>query len=260
MTEVFLSKGEQIKSSFVSLKSYRIYKPAIIYTGSHQIRVLCKDSGILSYAEPDSLILLTKTRYCYDITITSISNKSNMMIQYIDDDFVRFISSIKRSTCTQIKKIFTVKLDESSVNAVLCVLTQKKMSHFQCSHVLSFFRDDDGIMNSLASSSLNTLTDKIISIIEKDISTNLLVEDVSKMLYISTSCLRKKLQKDNLTFKKLCLDVKMKHASIQLRTTNKNVYTIAYYLGFRSVSYFIKTFKDYYGVTPKKYVQHFSRV
>ncbi|WP_157919065.1 helix-turn-helix domain-containing protein, partial [Escherichia coli] len=31
----------------------------------------------------------------------------------------------------------------------------------------------------------------------------------------------------------------------------------AYSLGFTSVSYFIKVFKDYYGVTPKKYTRCF---
>ncbi len=260
MTDFFLSKSKHIDNSFISLKNYRVYKPAIIYSGSHQIRILCKDNGILSYVEPDSLILLTKSRIGYDITITATNNKSNMIIRYIDDEFIYLISAVKRSTYSAIKKIFVAKLNDSLADAVLDIFSQKKISHFQCSYVLSLFGDDDGVMSSLASYSLNTLTDKVISIIERNISTNLAVDDVSKILHISTSCLRKKLQKDNLTFKKLCLDVKMKHASIQLRTTNKNVYTIAYYLGFGSVSYFIKTFKEYYGVTPKKYIQHFSRL
>lgn len=47
------------------------------------------------------------------------------------------------------------------------------------------------------------------------------------------------------------LDIKMKHASLFLRTTDKNIDEISCLVGFNSTSYFIKVFKEYYNTTPK---------
>lgn len=116
--------------------------------------------------------------------------------------------------------------------------------------------NDEDITNSLVSTSSYTFAERVIDVIEKDLSKNWSVYDVSKAMFLSDSCLRKNLQKENLTFKKINLDIKMKNASILLRTTNKNIYTIAESLGFNSVSYFIRVFREYYGTTPKKYIKY----
>ncbi|EHM5975250.1 helix-turn-helix transcriptional regulator, partial [Escherichia coli] len=116
--------------------------------------------------------------------------------------------------------------------------------------------NDEEIINSLVSTSLFTFVDRVIDIIESDLSKNWTIHDVSKKMFLSDSSLRKSLQRENLTFKKVTLDIKMKNASILLRTTHKNVYTIAESLGFNSASYFIRVFRQYYGMSPKKYLQY----
>lgn len=257
MNSSFPKRIKDINVRSISLKNYRIYKPTLIHTGSQRICVLCKDKGGEYDIEPDSLILLTRANSSYDIRITRINDMKDIKIQYIDDNFVGFFSGIRKNRHERPRTIFTTKLDDISSDNIYNLLSQEKISHFQYAAGLSYFGRDDEIMNSLAASSLHTLTDRIIEIIEADLQSNLTIEDVSKMLFVSPSGLRKKLQRDKITFRKLCLDVKMKHASIQLRTTDRNIYTIAYSLGFGSVSYFIKVFKGYYGVTPKKYVGYF---
>lgn len=47
---------------------------------------------------------------------------------------------------------------------------------------------------------------------------------------------------------------RIERASYQLLTTNQSITEIAYASGFNDLSYFIKTFKKYKGVTPKKYL------
>ncbi|HFP0326006.1 TPA: helix-turn-helix transcriptional regulator, partial [Escherichia coli] len=165
--------------------------------------------------------------------------------------------AVKFSSAVRTKNVFIVKPDYHSIDLIYDVLSKENMSLFQFFLVLSYFGDDETIMKSLIGCSQCPLTDKIIKMIEHDLSKNLSIIDVSKRLFVSESCLRKRLKKNNLTFKRISLDTKMKNASIQLRTTSNSIYIIAESLGFGSVSYFIKVFKCYYGITPKQYKRCF---
>lgn len=49
------------------------------------------------------------------------------------------------------------------------------------------------------------------------------------------------------------LSTKMKHAAYLLRHTYMNISEASSYLGFTSVSYFSRVFKQYYGVSPSEY-------
>lgn len=51
---------------------------------------------------------------------------------------------------------------------------------------------------------------------------------------------------------------RIERASYQMLTTDMNVTQIALENGFNDLSYFIKTFKKYKGITPKKYMQSFT--
>nr|QQZ47033.1 putative AraC-family transcriptional regulator [Escherichia coli] len=61
-----------------------------------------------------------------------------------------------------------------------------------------------------------------------------------------------------ITFKKLLLDFKMKKAAELLKTTNKSITMISSELGYVYASYFIKVFKNYFGVTPKQFLKKFT--
>lgn len=257
MFDFITDTNENINEQNYSLSHYRIYKPLIVYTGDRKIHIFCKETGISYCAEKDSLILLTKSNYSYNIAAIKYGGARNLKIKYIDEHVIKSFSAVNFSSDVITKNIFIVKPDSYSLDVINDVLSKKEMSLFQYYLVLSYFGDDETIMKSLIGFSKPSLTDRIIKMIEHDLSKNLTITDVSKNLFISESCLRKRLKKDNLTFKKINLDTKMRHASIQLRTTSNSIYVVAYSLGFTSVSYFIKVFKDYYGVTPKKYTRCF---
>ena len=148
------------------------------------------------------------------------------------------------------KKVFGTK--EIVITAALlaiCIISQffKNLSVFR----VEFYSND--IVNVILSASSKSIVDRVIKVIELDISKNWKLGDVSSSMFMSDSCLRKQLNKENLTFKKIMLDIKMKHASLFLRTTDKNIDEISCLVGFNSTSYFIKVFKEYYNTTPKKY-------
>ncbi|MCF7447226.1 helix-turn-helix transcriptional regulator [Escherichia coli] len=257
MFDLITDTNENINEQNFSLSHYRIYKPVIVYTGGQKILIHCNDTGISYCAEQDSLILLTKSNYSYNITSIKYGGARDLKIKYIDEHVVKSFSAVNFSSNVITKNIFIIKPDSCSLDVIYDVFSKKEMSLFQYFLVLSYFGDDETIMKSLMGFSQRSLTDRVIKMIEYDLSKNLTIMDVSKNLFVSESCLRKRLKKNNLTFKKINLDTKMRHASIQLRTTSNSIYVIADSLGFASVSYFIKVFKDYYGITPKKYKQCF---
>ncbi|HFV8764036.1 TPA: helix-turn-helix domain-containing protein, partial [Escherichia coli] len=67
-----------------------------------------------------------------------------------------------------------------------------------------------------------------------------------------------KLELENVNFKKLLIDFKMKKAVFLLKTTNKSIETISSELGYVYTSYFIKVFRNYFGVTPKQFMKKFT--
>ncbi|MCE9860034.1 helix-turn-helix transcriptional regulator, partial [Raoultella planticola] len=62
-----------------------------------------------------------------------------------------------------------------------------------------------------------------------------------------------KLDLENINFNQLVLDARMNRAIKLLLKSDKQIGVISSLVGYSSVSYFIKTFKDYYGITPKKF-------
>lgn len=131
--------------------------------------------------------------------------------------------------------------------------SDKNKKLFKILYLLSFFNNHNDIVNVILSASSKSIVDRVIKVVELDISKNWKLGDVSSSMFMSDSCLRKQLNKENLTFKKIMLDIKMKHAALFLRTTDKNIDEISCLVGFNSSSYFIKVFKGYYNTTPKKY-------
>lgn len=76
---------------------------------------------------------------------------------------------------------------------------------------------------------------------------------MADLLHISEVSIRKKLLKENNNFNKIVLDVRMHHAASLITTSNKHINSIASEVGYTSTSYFIRNFKDFFGITPKQF-------
>ncbi|WP_213077648.1 hypothetical protein, partial [Escherichia coli] len=83
MFDFITDTNENINEQNYSLSHYRIYKPLIVYTGDRKIHIYCKETGISYCAEKDSLILLTKSNYSYNITAIKYGGARNLKIKYI---------------------------------------------------------------------------------------------------------------------------------------------------------------------------------
>ncbi|HDV8554419.1 AraC family transcriptional regulator, partial [Escherichia coli] len=98
-----------------------------------------------------------------------------------------------------------------------------------------------------------TFTEKLKKIIEADLSRGWKLSDLRDILHMSEVSIRKKLERENNNFNALVLDIRMQHATKMITSTEKHINRISYDVGYTSTSYFIRNFKNYFGITPKQF-------
>lgn len=256
----------QIKNTTpLLIEKYTSYESEVIFTGGYDFSLKGKN-GIIHTVEKNSIFLITKNSY-FDITITGDGSTYNIKTLTIPEKYIlqltamTTVTGIAQKTAEQRfikRRIADAELDTfySAIKKISDKTRNNTVSVFEISYILSFFHDDEKIIHVLGSCQHETTADTVIALMEKNIAHNWKIGEISDKLFITESCLRKKLQKENLSFRKISLDIKMKHASQMLKRTNKHIGYIARNLGFNSTSYFIKVFKDYYNTTPKQYTKN----
>jgi AraC-like DNA-binding protein len=82
------------------------------------------------------------------------------------------------------------------------------------------------------------------------------VEEIASKMLMSVSTLERWMKKIyGKSPRKFMLSYKLAKAEIMLRQNMGSVKDIAYILGFNSVSYFCKCFKEKYGTSPLQYTK-----
>ncbi|MGG7096501.1 AraC family transcriptional regulator [Clostridium sardiniense] len=100
---------------------------------------------------------------------------------------------------------------------------------------------------------------KVLSIIENEYSNPISLEDLSRAAGMTPKYFCRFFHEmTNKTPIEYLNYYRIESASEQLITTDLPVTEIAFNCGFNDVSYFIKTFKKYKNVTPKKYLKAYS--
>lgn len=116
----------------------------------------------------------------------------------------------------------------------------------KCENILNFAL-------SLYSSASVSFKEKINKILFADISKKWKISEIADKLHLSEICVRKKLDAEKISFNQLLLDARMYKAVKFIIKSDNQIGTISNLVGYSSISYFIKTFKEYYGVTPKQF-------
>lgn len=97
---------------------------------------------------------------------------------------------------------------------------------------------------------------RIIAYINANYTRKISLDELCAELNMSKQyCMRIFKKHLHTTINDYILATRMKHAAYCLRYTYMNVNETANYLGFSSVSYFSRVFKDYYGVAPSEYFE-----
>ncbi len=120
--------------------------------------------------------------------------------------------------------------------------------------VLSNFLDHDGFLALLMHMLRSSVKDRVYQIIQNDINKEWSLSKVASALCLSPSLLKKKLKNEGTSYSQIITDCRMRYAAHQLLIEEKNISQVSQLCGYRSTSYFISVFKDYYGITPLHYV------
>ncbi|EFK8697504.1 helix-turn-helix domain-containing protein [Escherichia coli] len=113
---------------------------------------------------------------------------------------------------------------------------------------ISAFSEQTGFL-SLLVKSINSLVMKIRCIIYSQPSRIWKMKDIGQYLYMSESSIKRKLYEENTSFSQILLDVRMQHAR-RLMISELSINKLATRCGYSSTSYFISTFRQYFGITP----------
>ncbi|HCJ8438260.1 AraC family transcriptional regulator [Escherichia coli] len=108
-------------------------------------------------------------------------------------------------------------------------------------------------------SAATTFSNKVIDIIESDISKKWSLSLLSEKFNLTEIAVRKKLESEGVYFKALLLEIRMKKAITYLIEGKKNIIQIANSLGYKNTSYFISSFRLFFGMTPKQLQLSLSR-
>lgn len=116
----------------------------------------------------------------------------------------------------------------------------------------------------IAQTIINSL-DGRLSIVENTLRThifhNYTIEELAKMCHLSTTNFKRMcLVKYGTSPHRWILEKRIERARLQLQFTNASIATIALGCGFKDASYFVKVFKRYVGLTPRRYRGDFSTV
>lgn len=100
-----------------------------------------------------------------------------------------------------------------------------------------------------------------VIIIEEHLGDELFgVTELAEKLGMSRSNLLKKIKKTtDLSASQFIRQVRLEHAIIMLRNTEKTVSEVAYHVGFSSSSYFIKCFRELYGYPPGRVAKEYDQ-
>lgn len=116
------------------------------------------------------------------------------------------------------------------------------------------FRKYCNLVKNHSMKDYSLLVQKIITIIDSDLTADLSLKKFADLLNVNASYLSSLFKKEtgkNLT--EYVSQKRIEHAEFLLKTTKLQIQTVAQHCGIYDVNYFTKTFKKYTGKTPKEF-------
>lgn len=167
-------------------------------------------------------------------TPDSLKNKILFASQQLRIEMKRFIKEIQLNTWLH-QEMALILLQRILIQALLEQRNSKKESR-------ELATDDE--------------LEPILLYIENHMDKDISVEELCRTFSISRSSLQGMFRNAlDLTPKQYIADVKMKRAKLLLQEHRYTISEIAYQLGYHSLYYFSRKFKDYFGMSPSEYIK-----
>ncbi|HCB9836808.1 TPA: helix-turn-helix transcriptional regulator [Escherichia coli] len=155
--------------------------------------------------------------------------------------------------------IVTATNELSILFAKLSVVSEENTLLAKTLFFISKLDERNRIICSILSSSVSRFSDKIRVLIEKDIKKKWETKDISAHFHLSESAIRKRLSQEKTSLNQIILQIRLGRAMDLIIENNLQISQISTEVGISSPSYFIKTFKEHFGVTPKRFKSYFLK-
>ncbi|EAT2154983.1 helix-turn-helix domain-containing protein [Salmonella enterica] len=212
--------------------------------------------------EKYSLVILSDSTICYTVNNKDkfyyISVPCEVLNEYVEGVACeRGIQEIKkyRKSCfisPSAEPDFLINIFKR-INSCIHNTAQKKFLIF---FVLSFFSDKNDFIFFVLSTG-RSVKNKVKTIVKRDLSMKWKLPQVASMLCMSPSTLKKKLKCEETSWTKILINCKMQKAAELFIVRNKSVQQVAAGCGYNNVSFFIRLFREHFGIAPHEFIKKY---
>ncbi len=253
----------------MKVANIRTNKYTIIYTDNCTINFYLSNKniscGINQFIFIDKGVCFSASLRKFDkqkepyIAIRFNEDKLKILRRLIIDIYFEYHQKLNYTTTSK-EKILTIAATNELVLLFrrLSIIDDEKLILIKTLLFIEKFKERDYIIHSIITSSVSHFSDKARALIEINLKKKWYIQDMVEYFHLSESAIRKRLAKENTSIKKIILQARL-NRSMELIIENKlQISQISLEVGMSSTSYFIKKFKEHFGVTPKKFKDYFT--
>lgn len=256
------------KTDTIAIDSITTNKHLIIYTDNCDITIQ-KDNEILFFP-PRSLISVERgIKFSCKIKKIYSERKPYRVIR-LDKEELIMLKDVFKATYSHYldKHVIKRNLQNKIIGVEDChgyinefnqveSLRDKALKILKLANVILRIEKAQQIISSLIVSAAITFTDKVRAMIEKNTARKWRLNMIADEFNISEVTVRKRLESEGTSFNNLLTEIRMNKAMQLLLENELQIHQISRDVGIFSLSYFIKNFKNYFGITPKQFIIYF---
>ena len=158
------------------------------------------------------------------------------------------IEDTVKEQCEQLVEIYGAKKEESQSKITAQIKTKIILLQF----ILELWKRGFIVEND--TSGKNTVEKEMVSYIQQNFTGKILLKEFGEQFHLSEKYISRYFKEHfHITISQYVTYLRLEHAKHLLQDTNIPVTEVAMQSGYQNVSYFIRSFKKAYGVSPLKY-------
>ena len=158
------------------------------------------------------------------------------------------IEDMVKEQCEQLVEIYGAKKEESQSKITAQIKTKIILLQF----ILELWKRGFIVEND--TSGKNTVEKEMVSYIQQNFTGKILLKEFGEQFHLSEKYISRYFKEHfHITISQYVTYLRLEHAKHLLQDTNIPVTEVAMQSGYQNVSYFIRSFKKMYGMSPLKY-------